>query len=493
MAYTVPSLIDLQNFLIALAKALLPDRNIGARSGLYRKLIKVMAGGVTDIHAHLATVVKDVMPDTATKGALDRWLAIYGLIRKGATPARKSKAGRVRGTVAATSAIGDQLIHRSSGLLFQINSSVTIPAAGYFDADIVAVDKGAQTRLEAGEILEYLSPPVGIQTQVVLKLALDTDGYDNEQDGAAQVRLLATIGQPASGGNQTDYVGWCLAQTGISAAFCYPNRAGVGSVDVAALHSGSGTTRVLSAPEVAALLLTLQGLAPAQLYNGALRVLTVTTTTQNVELTITPDGTPSYAFDWDDSTGPYTVQTWTPATRTLQFAGGALPATMVAGDRICFGGVASAQDGTQYVVESIAGADTVVLAVAPPVAPAATDLVYSGGPLTDTIRNAIVAHLNGDVLYADTAGPLPGLSASSTIGLNVLAQGMGTANPAGAYGSWTGGVMRGTLSKIAMYTKGVRNHAIVTPATDVEATDYAFPIDSQIGLLIPGSVLVRRG
>jgi hypothetical protein len=34
---------------------------------------------------------------------------------------------------------------------------------------------------------------------------------------------------------------------------------------------------------------------------------------------------------------------------------------------------------------------------------------------------------------------------------------------------------------------------VITPAVDQEAVDYAFPLDTQVGLLTPGYVLVRRG
>jgi hypothetical protein len=70
------------------------------------------------------------------------------------------------------------------------------------------------------------------------------------------------------------------------------------------------------------------------------------------------------------------------------------------------------------------------------------------------------------------------------VNLKLLLDGIGTANPAGTYGGWRGGLLKGALSTIAMYTRGVRNHTIVTPA-DHQATDYAFPNDSQIGL--PGA------
>lgn len=500
MAYQVPTLDEMQGFLVALFKSLLPDRNIGTRFAPAWKFVKTIAGAATDTHAHVRAGLKDVMPDSAQKAALDRWLSIKapgGLTqRKGATGARKSAAGRVRGTAGATSVVGDQLVHRASGLIFQINSPVTIPGGGYLDADISAVSTGSATRLKKGEVLEYLATPVGLQTPVELQKDLDEDGVDQEQDGAALSRLIAAFREPTAGGNQADYVAWALAQLGIAQAFCYPNRAGLGTVDVAALHSGTGTARILNAGEMAALLAVLQALCPVQVIN-ALRILTAvggdvdSANLANVEMTITPDGSAQNAFDWDDSTPP-TVLSWTSATRLLQFAADR-PGTMQAGHRLCLKGVASSQDGAPFVIEALSGTDSVILQTSPAVAPAATDIVYAGGPLTQPLRDAILAHINGDTLYAGPSGPLPGATVSSTIGLQVLVAGLGTANPAGLYGAWSGSLLRGVLAQIAMYTRGVRNQSVITPVADVDAVDYAFPVDNQIGLLTPGYVLVRKG
>jgi hypothetical protein len=78
----------------------------------------------------------------------------------------------VRGTPGAATAVSDQLIHRASGLLFQVNSAATIPAATalpFVDVDILAISVGAATRLKKGEILEYLSAPAGLQTKIELQ------------------------------------------------------------------------------------------------------------------------------------------------------------------------------------------------------------------------------------------------------------------------------------------------------------------------------------
>jgi hypothetical protein len=156
----------------------------------------------------------------------------------------------------------------------------------------------------------------------VLQLALDEDGTDAEQPTAQ----LATGCSPrcrsrAPAETQADYVAWCLAQLGIAAAFCYPNRAGIGTVDVAALHSGSGTRasstrRSQHAARGAAGTRTDAGYGPGPARADDRR----------------GDGE-RRAHDHDDgrrstrstgtTRGPLTVLAWTAGTRTLQFSAAA--------------------------------------------------------------------------------------------------------------------------------------------------------------------------
>jgi hypothetical protein len=165
---------------------------------------------------------------------------------------------------------------------------------------------------------------------------------------------------------------------------------------------------------------------------------------------------------------------------------------MVAGGRIVLKGVASSQDGTPYKIESLSGTDAVVLETAPTVAPVATDLVYAGGPLTSTIRDAILAHINGDTLLADSNGPLPSAIAASTVNLRVLLDGIGTANPAGIYGSWRGALLKGALSTIAVHARRTQprhRDACRRPGVD----GLRVPERQPDRLPDPGYVLVRRG
>jgi hypothetical protein len=492
MAFPIPTLSEARDFLIAVGKAVFPDRNYGNLKSYHSRRATFLAAAVTQLHAHIKSVQDDVMPDTAgDDGPIDRWGAILGIDRKSATPARKSQAGRVIGTSGTAVTQGEELTHEASGLRFQIATTTTVGVGGSIDADIEAIDTGSQTKLTAGPVLRFVATPAGLETSVVLQRDLDEDGYDAEPFGAYRARVLAAFSEPTAGGTQSDFVAWMLEVEGVSQAFAYPNRAGVGTVDIVALHTGSGTARELDLADQEEVLDYVAELAPAQLSatGGSLRYLDIVADEEDVELVVEPSGEAAYAFDWTG--GPATVATWTAGTRTLQFTA-ARPSSMKAGHRISIKGVATNQDGQEFTIEALSGADSVILEEAPAIAPAATDLVYSGGPLVTPIRDAILAHMNGENVYAGRSRvPLAESSLESTVGLEVLVDGIGPANPDGIYGPWNGNLLRSLLYQIAMYKGGVRNVTIATPATDVEATDYDFPDDDQIGLIIPRRVLVR--
>ena len=513
MSFKIPSLDETRDFIVALGKALFPSQAFDALRSYHGRRSTYIAGAVTQLHAHVDSVARDAHPLTAGDGKpINDWCDATGVVPKTATPARKAAAGRVRGSPTSTAVIGDLLRHEESGLLFELASNVTIPGIitdpdSFVDANIVASEAngsvGSQTRLAAGSVLNFVSTPAGIQTAVVLQLDLDEDGFDAEQFGSKRARMLATFSQAPSGGNQSDFVKWALASLNtVAAAFAYPNRAGRGTIDVVGFYNGTGTARSLSVDDRGTVKEYIQTQAPFQVAGegGGLRVLETVADPQDVEILIEPNGQAAFAFDWDDSDGPEVLD-WDSATRELQFDID-LPASLRAGHRLCFGGVASAQDGREFRIESIFSSDTVILEKAPAVDPVATDKIYSGGPLVTPIRDAIVAHLNGEIVYAGRGlTPIPASVAEdkqiSIVGLDILAEGIGPANPAGIYNStngpqWSGAIILAQLFGIAKYKAGVRNVTIVTPASDYEAEDDAFPNDDQIHYITPASVLIRR-
>jgi uncharacterized phage protein gp47/JayE len=516
MPFTLPSMSEMRDYIVALGRALFPGQNWSSRRTYHGKDATFVSGVATELHLHVQSAQTDLHPLTAPEGKpINDWTRAVGIVRKGATGARKAQAGRVRGAAAATVTSGTQLRQPETGLLFKVANATTVTIPGvfgvdpdsFFDADIEAVDTGSQTRLESGATLVFLSAPPGIQNIVTLVRDLDEGGFDEEQFGSLRQRFLATFAEARSGGSSAEFARWTvLALPEIVKGYSFPNRAGRGTIDVAGFYAGSGATRALDSNDRAAVVQYIKTStnAPFQVSapGGGLRCIETIPDPQRVEITVETTGVAAYAFDFSDSN--YTVDSYDPVTRELVW-NTTLPGALRAGHRLVFDGVLAgsgvdAQDGTEYKIESISGADSVILEKSPPVAPANGDKIYSGGPLTTPLRAAIVAHLNGEIVYAGQGRmPIPESAAASSsnptgpsvIGLGVLAAGIGPANPDGRYGDWTGGILRNTLATIATYKAGVRNITTISPASDYFPLDDPYPNNAQIHYVTPLVVLIR--
>jgi uncharacterized phage protein gp47/JayE len=464
MAFETTSLDDQHAFALALYRVLLAELDTSENSHNW-KWTRTQAGGTFGNQAHIEAVKNDVMPDTATDDMADRWGNIRGVKRKTATPASKANALRFTGT--ASTPIPDQtlLTHIPSGLQFRTVGSFTV---GGTDASVIAIDVGSQTRLNAGEVLTLQQPIAGVNDDAELQLALDQGGDDAELDGDYVPRYLERFKNPPLGGTQSDFVKIATDSIengggGMFAAYCYPNRVGVGTVDVTALHAGSGLFRILTAGEVTALQALYNVRRPVAV--KALRVLTVVSQAVSVHATVVDDGSLASAWDWDDTTPP-TCLTYNAGTRTLQFTGGTRPSTMQANDRIT---ISDGATGKERVIESLSGADSVVLVAdaSGDVPTAGVSTIYSGGPLVQPARLAVQA----------------------------LFDSLGTANPdANRYGSWEGNLRPTAIGRALTGVSGVLDiGTLVTPVATVVANDpFNIPIDSTIGLLIPGALLIRK-
>jgi len=415
------------------------------------------------IHAHVDVVYEDLLPDGAAGARLDRLGKIYNVIRKPATAAEGEDILRLVGDAGSTFTSGAQLAHED-GTLYQLTESGTIPAGGYADVSIGALDTGSGTRKQAGQVLTFLTAPAGIESAAELQADLDQGGEDEESDGAYSVRILDKIRAPGMGGNAHDYVVWAMQVAGVDSAYCYPTRQGLGTVDVAALHSGRGTARLLTSLQNAALQAYIDTVRPVSVAD--FRVLTVSAEPVDVEVTLAPL-TSVYAYDWDDITPPV-VSSYTPASRVLKFTA-ARPLDMIVGDRLVY--VSTAEpfgDGSELVVETLGpGADEVTLkaltsaqAAAPPVA---GNKVYSGGPLVEPARQALLELM-------DTFGPARGDS---------------------AYGAWEDTLRISSIYREVTIPPGSGETVIIAPSGNVRPANEA-PNDT-IGLLVPRQIVVRRG
>lgn len=499
MAYRIPNIDETEELLVAAFRALFKGTNIGARSAYHRRRAQWLAAALTELHSHETSAGEDFMPDSATGTFAERWGRAWATTRKGATPARRDDALLVRGDEGTAVTSGLELVHEDSGLRFMIDGDSVIPVSGEVLVDVVAIDTGARTRLTAGQVLRIEAVPPGLEAECELQLDLDVGGIDEEAEAAFKRRYLDVAGEASAGGNDADYKRWMEELDGIDIGYSYANRAGRGTVDIAALRIGRD--RALSLSERATVLAAVQQLAPTQVSGdgGSLRVLEIVPDEQNIELAVQPTGAKDWAMDWIDQVPPE-VDDWDPVTNTLTFVDNR-PATMAAGHRLCIHGIGSEQDGAPLRIDALISTNAVKLEDTPIDAPVAGDIVYAAGPLTAIIRDAIIAHMRGDYVYGDDDGPIAGAvaeteRANGTVDLKILAEPMGPANPNGKYGTWSGGIVRAVIEEFGIYCRGVRNASCIVPAADYEATDYTFTVspqnDARVGLVVPGEVLVRR-
>lgn len=132
---------------------------------------------------------------------------------------------------------GSELRYPSKGTRYQVVTSDV-----YQDGDLCAIqgiDTGAQTNLEAGAVLQWLSPPPGILGTCEVFENTDgsgiTGGAEEESDEDLIEALKTLFSEPAASGNDADVIQFVERLQGIAIqkCFCYPCVGGPGEYAVA--------------------------------------------------------------------------------------------------------------------------------------------------------------------------------------------------------------------------------------------------------------------
>jgi hypothetical protein len=138
-----------------------------------------------------------IMPDSAEGDDLKRIAANFGQELQAAGPS----VGPVVFVTSAdtTITLGDKLID-GAGLTFKVTS----PTGTYSDGDTIqveAVDKGAQTNHDEGDILRWVVTPPFADEKVTVGVGGLVDGVDEEDIETLRARLQALLQSPPSTGN----------------------------------------------------------------------------------------------------------------------------------------------------------------------------------------------------------------------------------------------------------------------------------------------------
>lgn len=138
------------------------------------------------------------------------------------------------GTITASGNVGAPAV---AGLVINVGSlSYTTTAAGKVGSDgtvvipAIASTSGAAGNTTATAVGTFASAPFGFDSTATISVM--AGGTDRETDAEMLARLLELIRRPPAGGNKYDYKRWAMSVTGVTSAYVYPLRRGLGAVDV---------------------------------------------------------------------------------------------------------------------------------------------------------------------------------------------------------------------------------------------------------------------
>lgn len=234
MAFERPTLTEIESRVRADVRVHLTDSDPELRRGNLRVLSRAQAGAVHGLYGLAERLSLQILADSAELEILERHAGIWGITRKSATKA--SGQATFTGTNGAEIPAGAEL-KRADNAKFITTSSATI-AGGSADVGVEAELAGADGNTEASSGLTLLSYASGVNPRGLVTSDGLSGGADQESDSGLRSRVITRIQEPPHGGAQSDYVTWALEVSGVTRAWTYPNRLGVGTVGVTFLMDG---------------------------------------------------------------------------------------------------------------------------------------------------------------------------------------------------------------------------------------------------------------
>lgn len=227
--FGIPSFEAVRDALLRDTKSFYPNADIGADSDHFVHASR-LAACASGQYAHQAWIALQVFPDTADSAYLERHAGLRCIYRRHAVAA---KGTAVLSGLAGSRFAADLRIS-ADGRFYETLSDGVIDRDGRANVGIAAVEAGAAgNAADAAGVL--MSAPPGLSSDCVLSAS---GGTDAEGDASLLARLLDVLRRPPAGGNKYDYRNWALSVDGVDAAYVYPLRCGLGTVDVAVTAAG---------------------------------------------------------------------------------------------------------------------------------------------------------------------------------------------------------------------------------------------------------------
>ncbi|EEJ0780841.1 baseplate J/gp47 family protein [Salmonella enterica] len=276
MAFITKDLATIRDDLLRDLKNQLPDADISEDSDFYARASSV-ASVAEGLYQHQSWIVRQIFPDTADSEYLLLHARTRGLSKRAATTAEG--LAQITGTTGSKLSAGSSI--QSDAVSCVTLDDITLTASTG-TVRVRASLSGTAGNLSAPVAAELVSAPAGINSRVTLQVL--TGGTDEETDASLLERLLDLIRRPPAGGNKYDYRRWALECDGVTGAYVYPLRRGLGTVDIAITSAGSLPSESIRKATQA----HIDDLRPVTARDSL--VLAPTQKTVDFDVIITPDG-----------------------------------------------------------------------------------------------------------------------------------------------------------------------------------------------------------
>lgn len=224
----VPTLEDIRNAILRDYQSLEPNADISEDSDNFARA-SALSAVAEGLYAHQKWIIKQFFPDTADTAFLEKHASLRGIRRRNATYA-SGRSAVITGNEHSQIRIG-LLIKTEDNRFYETTESAVIDSSGTVTVVVRSLATGSSQNITQATKASFMSAPVGVQTDVTLSNVVG--GTDAESDTSLLERLLELIRRPPAGGNRYDYRNWALSVDGVDAAYVYPLRRGLGTVDIA--------------------------------------------------------------------------------------------------------------------------------------------------------------------------------------------------------------------------------------------------------------------
>lgn len=207
---------------------------------LRRSLLGILgqseAGAVHMLYGYIDWAARQTIIDTAEAEYLERWAAIWKVLRKTAG----FSTGQITLSGSAGAVVADRtILQRQDGVQYIVLGAATFVGAT-LNVSVKAVEAGSTGDAVVGSGVFLLSPIAGVQSTASAATAL-VGGLDVESDAQLLSRLLKRIRQPPHGGAESDYELWALEVPGVTRVWVYPLQMGAGTVTVLFVCDGDAS------------------------------------------------------------------------------------------------------------------------------------------------------------------------------------------------------------------------------------------------------------